>query len=124
MNWFTDEEYQKLLANGANRDKDHPPVVMLGLPFTNCIWLISEVDPVEPRLAFGLCDLGMGFPELGYVDLEELRDLTLSTGLAVEKVQFFVSKHPMSVYANAAREISRITTNDALLSKHSIKPKL
>ena len=30
-------------------------------------WLICGQDPVEPDQLFGLCDLGQGFPELGYV---------------------------------------------------------
>jgi hypothetical protein len=37
-------------------------------------WLITEYDPVE-RIAFGWCDLGLGFPELGYVSLTEVEEL-------------------------------------------------
>ena len=36
-------------------------------------WLITECDPEEPGRLFGLCDLGMGYPELGYVSLYELQ---------------------------------------------------
>lgn len=37
-------------------------------------WLIAELDPNE-WLMFGLCDLGLGFPEWGYVSLVELCEL-------------------------------------------------
>ncbi len=36
-----------------------------------CDWWISELDRTSGE-AFGLCDLGMGFPELGSVYLSEL----------------------------------------------------
>ena len=36
-------------------------------------WFITEKDMNEEQLqAFGLCDLGMGFPEIGYVSLPEI----------------------------------------------------
>ncbi len=38
-------------------------------------WLIAECDPVE-WLMFGHCDLGLGFPEWGYVSLEELANVS------------------------------------------------
>lgn len=37
-------------------------------------WLIAEADP-DSLLLFGHCDLGLGFPEWGYVDLHELASL-------------------------------------------------
>lgn len=41
-------------------------------------WLIAEVDP-DQWLMFGHCDLGLGFPEWGYVSLEELCALRVRT---------------------------------------------
>jgi len=39
----------------------------------NMDWFITEKDMEEEQIqAFGLCDLGMGGAELGYVSLEEL----------------------------------------------------
>ena len=40
-----------------------------------CDWYITEVSISEGNgrlTAFGYVDLGMGFPELGYIDMEEL----------------------------------------------------
>ena len=34
-------------------------------------WELIAVNP-ETKIAFGLCDLGLGFPELGYVSVAEL----------------------------------------------------
>jgi hypothetical protein len=81
MDFLPEELKQKLLHNGApeNRDKDHAPVVRLYLPGTVCEWLLSELEPDDnPDIAFGLCDLGLGFPELGSVSLSELASIRFS----------------------------------------------
>lgn len=120
MQLFSQEQYQQLLDNGKpeNKDKNHAPVVHLYLPCTACEWLLSEIDPEEPRIAFGLCDLGKGFPELGYVDLEELQSVKVPPfGFTVTNNHLFEGKYPMSVYAAAARHKSAITRDDALLSQ-------
>lgn len=118
MNLLTEEQKQKLLHNGApkNRDKDHPPVVKLFIPGTPCVWLLSELQPgSEPDIAFGLCDLGMGFPELGLVSLNELISLRKGKTFAVERDDSFEAKYPMSVYARAARNAQEITIDSNAL---------
>lgn len=40
-------------------DPDFFPVVKLFTPDAQCTWLLTELDPSEPDIAFGLCDLGM-----------------------------------------------------------------
>ena len=47
-------------------------------------------EPCEPENAkdwhmFGLCDLGMGFPELGYVLLSQLQEIHDPFGLTIER---------------------------------------
>jgi hypothetical protein len=116
MSLFTDTQLKQLIENGRNTDKDHPPVARLHILFNRCQWLISELSPEEPNIAFGLCDLGQGFPELGYVDLNELLALDVPFGILNDV--FFEGKHPMSVYADAAREMSEITTEDEILKRH------
>lgn len=72
-----------------------------------------------PDIAFGLCDVGFGFPELGYVSLEEIQSIRAPLwGTAVYSNPFFEGKYPISVYADAARECSGITRNDEILQKH------
>ena len=57
---------------GIEAEADFVPVVKLFTPDAGCTWLLSELDPEDPDIAFGLCDLGMGFPELGAVRISEL----------------------------------------------------
>ncbi|MBR0868248.1 DUF2958 domain-containing protein [Bradyrhizobium diazoefficiens] len=45
----------------------HVPVAKFFARDAQATWLITEVDPDEPDRLFGLCDLGQGCPELGYV---------------------------------------------------------
>jgi len=98
-----------LLVNGLHPDRDHPPVVKLFTPDGTATWLISESDPDDPDRLFGLCDLGFGYPELGYVSLEDLAHVRGKLGLPVERDQTFVGDRPLSVYADEARVAGRIT---------------
>lgn len=110
---FTQEQRRCLLENGskAQRGEDHPPVVKLFTPDAHATWLLTELDPESPEIAFGLCDLGMGFPELGYVSLEELATVRGPLKLPVERDLQFEATHPISVYAEAARMVQHITTD-------------
>jgi hypothetical protein len=72
-----------------------------------CTWLLTELDP-DGGLAFGLCDLGLGEPELGYVSLAELISLRGKLGLPVERDRHFEADRPISVYADEARARGRI----------------
>lgn len=107
MQLLTDEQRERLLANGrrsaAGEEIDPQPVVKLFTPDANAIWLLTELSPNEPDIAFGLCDLGLGFPEIGYVSLTEVRMLRGPLGLPVERDLGFVAEHPLSVYAQWAR---------------------
>jgi hypothetical protein len=58
-----------MLANGqraadilsAEDDEAHHdpfPVVKLFAPWCGATWLLTELDPGDPDIAFGLCDLG------------------------------------------------------------------
>src|SRR5690606_26242144 len=80
--------FNELLANGMEtargRECDFHPVVKLFDPNGSAVWLLAEIDPAEPSRAYGLCDLGQGFPELGYVDLGELATVRSGFGLPVE----------------------------------------
>jgi hypothetical protein len=117
MNLFTQSQFEQLLDNGRNRDQDHLPVVKLFTPDANCTWLVSEIDPEEPDIAFGLCDLGFGFPELGNISIAELRSVRGTLGLPVERDLSFTARYPMSVYAEAARQSERITADSRALDQ-------
>jgi hypothetical protein len=59
-------------------------------------------------LAFGLCDLGMGSPELGSVRISEMEAVRGPGGLAIERDIHFVSTKTISAYAAEARQLGRI----------------
>ncbi len=58
---------------------DFFPVVKLFTPDASFTWLLTEIDPENQDVAFGLCDLGMGCPELGSVSLAEIAALRRPT---------------------------------------------
>jgi len=111
---ITDEQHAQLLANGRqSRDRedfDPAPVVKLFTPDGWATWLLTEIDPDDPDHAFGLCDLGQGFPELGYVSLDELATVRGRLGLPIERDRSFKADKPIGRYAREARMAGRIVT--------------
>ena len=102
----------KLLANHlATRDADgadlkHKPVVKF-FGGGACTWLITEMD--EDGYMFGLCDLGFGTPEMGYVDFAELAALRFPPfGLGIERDMHWTADKTLTEYADEARGLGRI----------------
>jgi len=59
------------------------PVVKLFTPDADATWLLgADRPPGDPDIAFGLCGLGMGLPELGCMRLSELAALRGMLGAA------------------------------------------
>lgn len=110
MKLLTKAILAKLIKNNldnADGDKDQTPVLKL-FGGGACTWLITELNP-EDNTMFGLCDLGFGFPELGYVSLTELEELTFPPfGLGVERDLHFKANGFISEYASTASEKGRI----------------
>lgn len=94
------------LASAEDPRFDPVPVVKLFTPNAGATWLLSELDAED--IAFGLCDLGLGFPELGYVSLAELEAFRGRWGLPIERDGHFVADKPLSGYAREARLAGRI----------------
>jgi hypothetical protein len=117
MQLLTDDLRAQLVNNGALPDDDHPPVVKFFNPTGAATWLISEAVPEEPDILFGLCDLGMGSPELGSVRLSELQSVKVAFGLGIERDLAFKGRFPLSVYAEAARQAGRIIEDAAVLER-------
>ena len=72
---LTKAQKTQLLKN-TKRDRDGSikPVVKFFNPCGAATWLFSELDEDGDTL-YGLCDLGMGDPELGYASLKELENI-------------------------------------------------
>ncbi len=77
-------------------------------PDAACTWLLTEIDPSDPDVAFGLCDLGLGLPEIGSVSLQEICAVRGRLGLAVERDLYFTADKTLSSYAEQARALRRI----------------
>lgn len=114
---LTQEQRARMLKNGRDNAErieddgnthDFWPVVKLFCPWGAATWLLSELDPEEPEIAFGLCDLGMGCPELGSVSLSELAAVRGPGGLVIERDLHFTATKSLAAYAAEAREHGRI----------------
>ena len=111
------DKLKKLIANGdaarteiedgdANT-KDVFPVLHVRAG-ASAQWLLSEYDEVQQTF-FGLCDLGLGFPEMGYVALSDLDELT---GVATPEINGAFEAHArLSTYAKAAHNRECIVLN-------------
>jgi hypothetical protein len=101
-----------LIANGhrslADEHFDPLPVAKLFTPDAGATWLLSEIDPHDHDRAFGLCDLGLGCPELGWMSLAELASVRGQLGLPVERELYWTASKPLSAYAAEARARGRI----------------
>lgn len=106
------ELLDKMLANGRlHRDfgtGDFVPVVKLFTPDGAGTWLLTELDPDNPDIAFGLADLGFGSPEMGSVSISELKSVHGKLGLAIERDITFKGEKTLTEYAKEAREKGRI----------------
>lgn len=111
---ITEEQRAQLLANGRRSIEhdgfDPTPVVKLFTPDAGATWLLTEIDPDEHDHAFGLCDLGLGCPELGWVSLAELATVRGRLGLPVERDLHFKATKPISTYAREGLLAERIVT--------------
>jgi hypothetical protein len=117
MTLFTKTQTEQLIANcqaqivrmdNQQPDIDFKPVVKLFTPDAQCTWLLTELG--NDDIAFGLCDLGMGCPEIGFVCMSEIRGLRGPLGLPVERDLHFDADKNLSAYADEARAHGRIVT--------------
>ena len=114
MKLLTKPIYEKLIANGRAQEPvrgtpdeiDFEPVVKLFNPIGTGTWLLTELDPENPDIAFGLCDLG--YPELGSVSISELEAIRLPLGLGIERDRHWTAKKTLNAYADEARVSGRI----------------
>ena len=109
---ITDEQRAQLLANGRQsleqENFEPAPVVKLFTTDAGATWLLTEMDPDDHDHVFGLCDLGLGYPELGWVSLAELATVRGRLGLPVERDLHFTPQKRLSAYAREARLAGRI----------------
>lgn len=105
MKLMTQAQRERLIKNHVtNTDNggatDFMPVIKL-FAGGSATWLITEFNP-DTLEFFGLCDLGCGYPELGYVDLPSLK------AMRVERDMYFSPDKTIGGYATEARAEQRI----------------
>jgi hypothetical protein len=111
MELVNSEIRAKLLYNGhksseaseADDNFDPYPVVKLFTPDSKVTWLLTELAPNDKDLAFGLCDWGVGNPEIGSVRLSDIARVKGHLGLSVERDTLFKAKMTLNQYAEEAR---------------------
>lgn len=72
-----------LYANESKKPAEIQVAFKIFNPYGAGTWFITEGN-LETGELFGLCDLGMGCPELGYVDLTELAQIRVR-GMPLER---------------------------------------
>ena len=85
---FLDGQYKKLVDNHNAQDgtKEFKAVVKLFNPTGIGTWYLTELDP-KTNNAFGLCVLHE--KELGYVNIDELKNFKGALGLGIERDKYF-----------------------------------
>ena len=105
MKLITQAQRTRLIKNHKTNGalcgiNDYIPVVKL-FAGGSATWLLTEFDP-DTLTFFGLCDLGLGYPELGYVAFSDL------TSVNAERDMYFSPEKTIGGYATAARIAQRI----------------
>jgi hypothetical protein len=117
MKLLTEAQRREMIENGRRNAEmsaedgktiDFFPVVKLFCPWGAATWLLTELDPDDPEIAFGLCDLGMGEPEIGSVSLAEMEAIKGPFGLRIERDLQFTADKTLQTYADEARQAGRI----------------
>lgn len=123
MKLITQKIRTALLRNYRQRHQDgYDPIPPLKLfyPAGPQTWIITEMDPELPDRLFGLCDLGFGHPETGWVSLQELASFrgalkirghinrVVRGIIRIERDRWFSTKKPFSYFIGTAREAGRI----------------
>ncbi len=108
--WFSADERRQLLEAGASGSADEViiPRVRLFQADGPCVWLIGEIDPSDPDLAYGLVDLGVGAPEIGLFSLLDVATIRGALNLGVERDRAFVPRATLADLYRWASATGRI----------------
>lgn len=113
MDLFTPEQRMRLICNGRIREQgtllSRPPILKLFTPDAAGTWLISAIDPADEDRAWGLCDVGAGSPEFGWVSISVLMKMRGPLGRPVCRDEAFRPNASLGAYAEEARRVGIIT---------------
>lgn len=117
MELLTQAQYKRLLRNGQVRKAlcgdnrkalDFYPVVKLYRPDERWIFLLTEVDPDNPDIAFGLYERAFTSSRYGLVSLEDLARVRFSSGTKMLCDHSFIPEKTISEYYREASELGYI----------------
>jgi hypothetical protein len=103
MDFITPEQYQQLLDNDQNGQQDPAPVVMLHIPNTSSVWLLTSAFTANPDIAYGLIIAKGQPPKMGCVSLYDLF-MNNEPAEAVKPEPAFVPQFPVSFYQAHAEQ--------------------
>ncbi len=75
------------------------PIVRIFIPEPRRVWLLTDIDPSFPDSAFGLADLGIGVPTIGYVSIRGLMAAADTLGLPIQRDPSFRPNRTLREYA-------------------------
>ncbi|TSD59044.1 DUF2958 domain-containing protein [Variovorax sp. KBS0712] len=106
--FMTEDQRKEMLANGVARVRgeavDPYPVVKLYTPDAGACWVLTALD-ADGDVAYGLIDIGTGFPELGLVSLRMLASIKGPRGMSVAVEPHYKARKTLSAYvADALRD--------------------
>ena len=127
MKLVTQKLRKKLIANWG-QDGDTPPVMKIFNPTGAATWMVHSMNPEDEDTLYGLCDLGMGCPELGYISLQKLQNSkaririiaggrNLSNTVGMERDRYFKTSHSLREYAQAAQDSGSIIKAEQKLER-------
>lgn len=104
--FLTEAQRRQMLANGAARargeDIDPFPVVKLYTPDAGASWVLVSLDAGED-IAYGLIDVGTGFPALGEVSLSMLSGIVGPRGMPVAIEPEYKPRKRLAAYLTDAQ---------------------
>ena len=104
LNQLIANHSEQLPHRGKRSERNFMPACRLFNPTGPGTWLITECD--EDGLAFGLCDVG--YPELGYISMQELAEFNGLGGLGIEEDLHWRPTKTLNQYAEEARRAGYI----------------
>lgn len=110
MNLLTQAQRELLAQNGRRQaavkgtpdEIDFVPVVKLFNPCGAATWLLTETEPDDPDIAWGLCDLSIGCAEFGTVRISALESVEAAPGFGIARDVYFRPDRPISAYGAEA----------------------
>lgn len=118
LNLFSDAQKQQLFANGQATlrhswfglpDVDRMPVALLRGTCGD-FYLLSEIDPTEPNIAYCVYEDCEGVPTLDTVDFDAMYELSEGTDHGFECVVGFVPTGTMRAYYRKARHLRSLSS--------------